>query len=142
MPAYPAHNTQHLITQEVHLEITQMLEGQWLIGIDICDVESVLGLSGTGFSLMGVGAGLDRGAKAAEAIIAQALAKGWSLNQAEGILIIIRASDSFHLDDYYAVMTSISQAISSQALVIVGAILDPAMADQLRITLVATGIEH
>jgi cell division protein FtsZ len=119
-----------------------MLEGQWLIGIDICDVESVLGLSGTGFSLMGVGAGLDRGAKAAEAIIAQALAKGWSLNQAEGILIIIRASDSFHLDDYYAVMTSISQAISSQALVIVGAILDPAMADQLRITLVATGIEH
>ena len=138
----PSHNAQHQITREALIEIAQMLEGQWLIGVDHCDVESVLGLPGTGFSLMGVGKGHDRAARAAETIVAQALSSDWPLDQVKGVLIIIRASDSFHLDDYYAVMACITPAISSQAVGVVGAILDPAMADQLRITLVATGIEH
>ena len=87
-----------------------------------------------------VAAGVDRARVAAEEAVASPLLEGIELSGARGVLVNITASTTLGLREYKDVMNTIRQYTAPEATVICGAVFDETMEDQLRVTVVATGL--
>ena len=112
-----------------------------MINVDFADVRTVM--SEMGMAMMGSGAasGENRAREAAEAAICSPLLEGVNLQGARGILVNISAGLDLSLGDFNEVGSTIEEFASSDATVVVGTVIDPELTDELRVTVVATGLQ-
>lgn len=111
-----------------------------MINVDFADVRTVM--SEMGMAMMGTGAatGENRAREAAEAAIRSPLLEDINLQGARGILVNITAGESLALGEFSEVGDTVEEFASDNATVVVGTVIDPSMGDELRVTVVATGL--
>src|SRR5436190_8592535 len=121
--------------------IAEIISCPGMINVDFADVKTVM--SETGMAMMGSAkaAGTDRARMAAEQAVACPLLEDIDIADARGVLVNISASKSlFQLQEMYDVMDVIKAFAAESATVIAGTVYDEALADELRVTIVATGL--
>lgn len=111
-----------------------------MINVDFADVRTVM--SEMGMAMMGTGYanGENRARDAAEAAIRSPLLEDVNLHGARGILVNITASENLSLGEFSEVGNTISEFASDDATVVVGTVIDPDMGEEIRVTVVATGL--
>ena len=111
-----------------------------VINVDFADVRTVM--SEMGIAMMGTGraSGENRARIAAEAAIHSPLLEDIDLSGARGILVNVTAGPDLSLGEFEEVGETIEAIASPSATVVVGTVIDPEMSDELRVTVVATGI--
>ena len=120
--------------------IAEIINVPGLVNVDFEDVRTVMGEMGKAMMGSAVAAGVDRARVAAEEAVASPLLEGIELSGARGVLVNITASTTLGLREYKDVMNTIRQYTAPEATVICGAVFDETMEDQLRVTVVATGL--
>jgi cell division protein FtsZ len=120
--------------------IAEVINNPGLVNVDFADVRTVM--SEVGMAMMGsakVG-GADRARLAAERAVASPLLEEVNLAGARGVLVNITASAGLKMKEYHEVMNTIKSFTADDAMVIVGTVIDEAMKDELRVTMIATGL--
>ncbi|SEK47810.1 cell division protein FtsZ [Pseudoxanthomonas sp. GM95] len=122
--------------------IADLIVRPGLINVDFADVRTVM--SEMGLAMMGTGAarGDDRAQAAAEAAIQNPLLDDVNLAGANGILVNITAGPDFTMAEFDEVGRTVEGFASEDATVVVGTVLDPNMQDEVRVTVVATGLNR
>jgi cell division protein FtsZ len=122
--------------------IADLIVRPGLINVDFADVRTVM--SEMGLAMMGTGhaRGDDRAQAAAEAAIQNPLLDDVNLSGANGILVNITAGPDFTMAEFDEVGRTIEGFASEDATVVVGTVLDPNMQDEVRVTVVATGLNR
>jgi cell division protein FtsZ len=123
--------------------IAEIINLPGLVNVDFQDVRTVM--SEQGMAMMGssTAAGIDRARIAAEQAIACPLLEGVNLAGARGVLVNITASRaSLKLRETKEVMNTIRAFAAEDATIIYGGVYDDALGDDLRVTVVATGLGH
>ncbi len=120
--------------------IAEIIANPGMINVDFADVRTVM--SEMGMAMMGSAAatGEGRAKAAAEQAVNSPLLENVDLKGARGVLVNITANDSLTLDEYYEVMSTIQSFTADEATVIVGTAFDESIGDNLRVTMVATGL--
>ena len=121
--------------------IAEIITLKGLVNVDFEDVRTVLGAMGRAMMGSAVAEGLDRARLAAEQAVACPLLEGVELAGAKGVLVNITASKSLKMREVNEVMATIGDHVSDEAEIIFGAVFDESMGDQMRVTVVATGLE-
>jgi len=111
-----------------------------MINVDFADVRTVM--SEMGMAMMGTGyaKGENRAQKAAESAIASPLLDDINLSGARGILVNITAGHDLSLGEFSEVGETIEEFASEEATVVVGTVIDPTMKEEIKVTVVATGL--
>jgi len=111
-----------------------------MINVDFADVRTVM--SEMGMAMMGSGsaAGESRAREAAEAAIRSPLLEDVDFNGARGILVNIAAGEDIALGEFSEVGGAIEEFSSENATVVIGTVIDRDMGDEMRVTVVATGL--
>ncbi len=120
--------------------IAEVINCPGLVNVDFADVKTVM--SEMGMAMMGsaVASGIDRARDAAEQAVASPLLEDVNLSGARGILVNITASSAMKMREVHEVMSTIRDFTADDATVIVGTVIDENMHDNLRVTMVATGL--
>jgi cell division protein FtsZ len=120
--------------------ISELITKPGLINVDFADVRTVM--SEMGLAMMGSGAasGETRARDAAEAAIASPLLEDVDLSGAKGILVNITAGLDMSIGEFDEVGTTVKEFADDDATVVVGTVIDPEMREELRVTVVATGL--
>lgn len=113
-----------------------------MMNVDFADVRTVM--SEMGMAMMGTGAahGESRAREAAEKAIRSPLLEDVNLQGARGILVNITAGLDLLLGEFTEVGDTIKEFASDNATIVVGTVLDPNMSDELKVTVVATGLNE
>ena len=111
-----------------------------MINVDFADVRTVM--SEMGMAMMGTGraSGDNRARDAAEAAIRSPLLEDVDLHGARGILVNVTAGPDLNIGEFTDVGRIVEEFASSGATVVVGTVIDPSMGDELKVTVVATGL--
>jgi cell division protein FtsZ len=111
-----------------------------IINVDFADVRTVM--SEMGMAMMGTGrsAGEGRACEAAEAAINSPLLDDINLNGARGILVNITAGRDLGLGEFADVGNTVEEIASPDATVVIGTAIDDTLGDEVRVTIVATGL--
>ncbi len=112
-----------------------------MINVDFADVRTVMSEMGMAMMGSGVATGENRAIEAAEAAIRSPLLEDVNLEGARGILVNITAGLDLSLGEFSDVGDTIRDIASDDATVVVGTVIDPEMSDELRVTVVATGLD-
>jgi cell division protein FtsZ len=121
--------------------IAEIISNPGMINVDFADVKTVMSESGMAMMGSAKAAGTDRARMAAEQAVACPLLEDIDIADARGVLVNISASKSlFQLQEMYDVMEVIKAFASDTATNIVGTVYDDALEDELRVTIVATGL--
>ncbi len=120
--------------------IAEVINCPGLVNVDFADVRTVM--SEMGMAMMGsaMATGENRARNAAAQAVASPLLEDVNLQGARGILVNITASSSIKMKEIHEVMDTIKAFTAEEATVIVGSVVDDAMEDRLRVTMVATGL--
>lgn len=120
--------------------IAELITRPGLINVDFADVRTVMREMGTAMMGTGYARGDDRAEEAAEKAISSPLLEDVDLAGARGILVNITAGMDVTMEEFETVGNAVKAFASENATVVVGAVIDPNMQDELRVTVVATGI--
>lgn len=120
--------------------IAELITRPGLINVDFADVRTVMSEMGTAMMGTGRASGPDRAEEAAEQAISSPLLEDIDLSGAKGILVNITAGLDLTIEEFEIVGNAVKAFASENATVVVGAVIDPDMSDELRVTVVATGI--
>jgi cell division protein FtsZ len=120
--------------------IAELITRPGLINVDFADVRTVMSEMGTAMMGSGTASGDDRAQEAADAAISSPLLEDVDLAVARGILVNITAGMDISIDEFETVGNAVKAFASENATVVVGAVIDMDMTDELRVTVVATGI--
>lgn len=122
--------------------IADLIVRPGLINVDFADVRTVM--AEMGMAMMGSGSarGEDRAMVAAEAAVSNPLLDDINLAGANGILVNITAGPDFTMREFDEVGRTVEEYASEDATVVIGTVLDPDMADEVRVTVVATGLSQ
>ena len=121
--------------------ISDIIHIPGLVNVDFEDVKTVMSEPGKAMMGTATAGGPDRAAKAAESAVACPLLEGIDLSGARGVLVLIAANrTTFRLSESRNVMNTIRRYASDDAHVIYGTAYDEGMGDQLRVTVIATGL--
>ena len=122
--------------------IADLITRPGLINVDFADVRTVM--SEMGMAMMGSGhaRGDDRAMAAAEAAVSNPLLDDINLSGACGILVNITAGPDFTMREFDEVGRTIEEFASEDATVVIGTVLDHEMKDEVRVTVVATGLNR
>ncbi|MFC5740048.1 cell division protein FtsZ [Dyella tabacisoli] len=122
--------------------IADLITAPGLINVDFADVRTVM--SEMGLAMMGSGTarGDDRAQAAAEAAIKNPLLEDVNLNGACGILVNVTAGPNLTMREFDEIGRVIHDFASEDATVVIGTSLDPEMQDDVRVTVVATGLNR
>ncbi len=120
--------------------ITDLITTPGLINLDFADVKSVM--SGAGSALMGIGSarGEDRAVAAAETAISSPLLEA-SIEGAHGVLLSIAGGSDLGLFEINEAAQLVAEAAHPEANIIFGAVIDDALGDEVRVTVIAAGFE-
>ncbi len=120
--------------------IAELITRPGLINVDFADVRNVMREMGMAMMGTGTGTGEDRARQAAEAAIASPLLEDIDISGARGILVNVTGGLDIGIGEFEEVGEAIKALASEDATVVVGTVIDPEMKDELRVTLVATGL--
>jgi cell division protein FtsZ len=120
--------------------IAELITRPGLINVDFADVRTVM--AETGMAMMGSGAasGENRARAAAEAAVSSPLLEDINLAGAHGILVNVTAGMDLSIGEFQEVGQIVKQFASEDATVVVGTVIDPELTNQVRVTVVATGL--
>ncbi len=120
--------------------ISELITRPGLINVDFADVRNVMREMGMAMMGTGSGTGEDRARKAAEAAIASPLLEDIDISGARGILVNVTGGLDVGIGEFEDVGEAVKALASEDATVVVGTVIDPEMNDEIRVTLVATGL--
>jgi cell division protein FtsZ len=122
--------------------IAELITRPGLINVDFADVRTVM--SETGMAMMGSGSasGEGRARQAAEAAVSSPLLEDINLAGAQGVLVNVTAGLDLSIGEFEEVGNIVKEYASEDATVVVGTVIDPEMTNQLRVTVVATGLNN
>ncbi|MCB1634963.1 MAG: cell division protein FtsZ [Xanthomonadales bacterium] len=122
--------------------IADLITRPGLINVDFADVRTVM--SEMGLAMMGTGTakGDDRAVAATEAAIGNPLLEDIDLKGGCGILVNITAGNNLTMREFDEVGRAIAEFASDDATTIIGTVFDPSLQDELRVTVVATGLNR
>src|SRR5215213_7301474 len=120
--------------------IAELITRPGLINVDFADVRTVM--AETGMAMMGSGTarGENRAREAAEAAVSSPLLEDVNLQGAHGLLINVTAGMDLRTSEFSVVGDTVKQYASEDATVVVGTVIDPELTNQVRVTVVATGL--
>lgn len=120
--------------------IAELITRQGLINVDFADVRTVM--SEMGMAMMGAGMakGEDRAIMAVQSAIGSPLLEDVNLSGARGVLVNITAGMNLTMKEFDEIGSAVSSFASDDATVVIGTVIDPEMGDELRVTVVATGL--
>jgi len=120
--------------------IAEIINVPGLVNVDFEDVRTVMGEMGKAMMGSATASGVDRARMAAEQAVASPLLEGIELSGARGVLVNVTASRQLGMREVKEVMATIRNYASAEATIIFGTVFDEGMEDQLRVTVVATGL--
>ncbi|MDX1460820.1 MAG: cell division protein FtsZ [Xanthomonadales bacterium] len=120
--------------------IAELITRQGLINVDFADVRTVM--SEMGMAVMGAGyaQGQDRAIMAVQSAIGSPLLDDVNLSGARGVLVNITAGMNLTMKEFDEVGSAVADLASDDATVVIGTVIDPDIGDELRVTVVATGL--
>lgn len=120
--------------------IAELITREGMINVDFADVRTVM--SEMGMAMMGTGkaSGPNRAVEAAQHAVSSPLLEDVDLAGARGVLVNITAGLDMTIGEFEAVGNTVKEFASDDATVVVGTVIDPEMTDELRVTVVATGL--
>ena len=120
--------------------IAELITRQGLINVDFADVRTVM--SEMGMAVMGAGQakGEDRAIMAVQSAIGSPLLEDVNLQGACGVLVNITAGMNLTMREFEEIGAAVSDLASDDATVVIGTVIDPEIGDELRVTVVATGL--
>lgn len=121
--------------------ISELVTKPGLINVDFEDLRTVMGERGMAMMGVGTATGDDRAIKAAEKAIANPLLEDISVSGARGLLVNITSGLDFTIGEFNEVGDVIDTVAADDARVIIGTSVDETMTDEIRVTVVATGLE-
>ena len=135
-----AFGTANQVLQGAVQGIAELITREGLINVDFADVRTVM--SEMGMAMIGAGSasGEGRARQAADAAISSPLLEDINLANANGVLVNVTAGPDLSIGEFQEVGEIVKQFSSEDATVVVGTVLDPEMHDELRVTVVATGL--
>ncbi len=120
--------------------IADLIMRPGMINVDFADVRTVMSEMGQAMMGTGTASGDNRAREAAEAAIGSPLLEDVDLQGARGILVNVTAGLDLSLGEFTEVGEVIEEFASEHATVVVGTVIDPELSDELRVTVVATGL--
>ena len=120
--------------------IAELITREGMINVDFADVRTVM--SEMGMAMMGTGqaSGENRAKEAARLAVSSPLLEDVDLSGARGVLVNITGGLDMSIGEFDDVGNIIKEFASSDATVVVGTVIDPEMTDEIRVTVVATGL--
>ncbi|MFC1569646.1 cell division protein FtsZ [bacterium] len=122
--------------------ISDVINIPGLINVDFADVRTVMGQMGDALMGSGIASGDNRGKDAAEEAISSPLIDDISIRGALGVLVNITGGKDLSLSDIQDASSVVQESAGDEANIIVGAVVDPTMEDELRVTVIATGFNR
>lgn len=122
--------------------IAELMTCPGLINVDFADVRTVMSEKGTSMMGNGVASGDNRARRAAEMAVSSPLLEDIDLHGAKGILVNITSGEDMSIDEFSEVGSVIQDFAADDATVVIGTAIDPNLIDEIRVTVVATGIGH
>jgi len=120
--------------------IAELITRPGLINVDFADVRTVMAEMGMAMMGSGQASGDDRAIMAAQAAIGSPLLEDVNLSGACGILVNITAGTNLTMKEFEEVGSTVADLASEDATVVMGTVIDPELGDDLRVTVVATGL--
>lgn len=121
--------------------ISDLILVSGLINLDFADVRTIMDNAGRAVMGMGVGKGEGAAHEAAKQAILNPLLENTSIEGASGILINITGGLELALSDVQAAAAPIHESADENAVIVVGAVIDPDIKDEVRVTVIATGFK-
>ncbi len=120
--------------------IAELITRPGLINVDFADVRTVMSEMGMAMMGTGIGSGDNRARLAAESAIASPLLEDVDLSGAKGVLVNITAGVDLSIGEFEEVGDVVRGLTSDSATVVVGTVIDAELRDEVRVTLIATGL--
>jgi cell division protein FtsZ len=120
--------------------IADLITRPGLINVDFADVRTVMAEMGMAMMGTGVGHGPNRAREAAERAIASPLLEDINLQGARGILVNITGGLDLAIGEFDEVGNVVKEFASDDAVVVIGTVIEPELQDEVRVTVVATGL--
>jgi cell division protein FtsZ len=119
--------------------ISDLITIPGLINLDFADVKTIMSEMGMAFMGIGIAAGDNKAIEATHKAISSPLLEDISISGARGLLINITGGEKLSLHEVNDAATMIQEEADDDANIIFGAVIDPKMEDEIRITVIATG---
>ncbi|MBT3429403.1 MAG: cell division protein FtsZ [Proteobacteria bacterium] len=120
--------------------ISELITRPGLINVDFADVRTVMAEMGMAMMGSATATGPDRAMEAARGAVCSPLLEEVDIHGAKGLLVNVSAGPDMQLDEFAHVGEIVNEYASEDGTVVIGTVLDSAMEDELRVTMVATGI--
>ncbi|MBL0939907.1 MAG: cell division protein FtsZ [Gemmatimonadaceae bacterium] len=131
---------------EVLLHATQgisvLISETGLVNVDFADVRTVMQNGGSALMGTGIGRGENRASEAAQQAIASPLLDNVSISGATGVLVNITGGEDLTLGEVHQINDIVHDAVGDEAEIIFGAVHEPAMMGEIRVTVIATGFDR
>tara|TARA_Y100001936_G_scaffold86193_1_gene84450 strand:+ start:482 stop:1618 length:1137 start_codon:yes stop_codon:yes gene_type:complete len=121
--------------------ISEIINCRGLINVDFADVRTVMSEMGMAMMGSGLATGENRAKKAAQAAVHSPLMEDVDLNGAKGVLVNVTAGSNLKLQEFHEVGYTVQEFASEHANVVLGTVIDDTIDDEIRVTVVATGLE-
>ena len=121
--------------------ISEIINCRGLINVDFADVRTVMSEMGMAMMGSGLASGENRAKKAAQAAVHSPLMEDVDLNGAKGVLVNVTAGSNLKLQEFHEVGYTVQEFASEHANVVLGTVIDDTIDDEIRVTVVATGLE-
>lgn len=119
--------------------ISDLITTSGFINVDFADVKAIMSERGMAMMGIGVAAGENRAVEAALKAISSPLLEDVDISGAKGVLVNISGSSSMTMDEFEAVNRTIHEKVHEDANIIIGVTIDEGLADELKVTAIATG---
>jgi cell division protein FtsZ len=120
--------------------IAELITRPGLINVDFADVRTVMSEMGMAMMGTGVASGENRARIAAEAAISSPLLEDVDMSGARGVLVNITAGLDMSIGEFEEVGDAVRSITSEGATVVVGTVIDPELRDEIRVTVIVTGL--
>ena len=120
--------------------IAEIINFPGLVNVDFEDVRTVMGEMGMAMMGSANASGVDRARIAAEQAVASPLLEGINLSGAKGVLVNITSTRGLKMKEVNEVMNTVREFAAEDAHIIFGAVYDESMGEEIRVTVVATGL--
>jgi cell division protein FtsZ len=121
--------------------ISSLISVTGLVNVDFADVRTVMQAGGSALMGTGIGRGENRAMEAAQQAIASPLLDNVSVSGATGVLVNITGGADLTLGEVHQINEIIHDAVGDDAEIIFGAVHEPAMQGEIRVTVIATGFD-
>ncbi|MGQ0539706.1 MAG: cell division protein FtsZ [Gemmatimonadaceae bacterium] len=122
--------------------ISSLISVTGLVNVDFADVRTVMQNGGSALMGTGVGRGDNRAVEAAQQAISSPLLDNLSVSGSTGVLINITGGGDLTLGEVHQINEVIHEAVGDEAEIIFGAVHEPAMQGEIRVTVIATGFDR